>query len=60
MLRHACFYRRRAKSEIRDATVPASAKRESGTSYDMLERIQKAKDYVEIGVDAEEMKRTEK
>jgi hypothetical protein len=43
-----------AKSEIRDAAVPASAERESGTSYDMLERIQKAKDYVEIGVDAEE------
>ncbi len=32
----------------------ASAERESGTSYDMLERIQKAKAYVEIGVDAEE------
>ncbi|MBQ5558919.1 MAG: hypothetical protein IIT46_03965 [Lachnospiraceae bacterium] len=47
-----------AKSEIRDAAVPASAERESGTSYDMLERIQKAKDYVEIGVDVAELEGT--
>ena len=33
-----------AKSEIRDAAVPASAERESGTSYDMLERIKNAKE----------------
>ncbi len=43
-----------AKSEIRDAAVPASAERESGTSYDMLERIKNAKDFIEIGIDAEE------
>ena len=42
------------KSEIRDAPVPASAERESGTSYDMLERIKNAKDFIEIGIDAEE------
>ena len=43
-----------AKSEIRDAAVPASAERESGTSYDMLERIQKAKEHIEITIDAED------
>ncbi len=65
MLRHACSYRRRAKRSLRLETQPfrRARERESGTSYDMLERIQKAKDYVEIGVDAEEyyriMNRTE-
>ena len=49
-----------AKSEIRDAAVPARAERESGTSYDMLERIQKAKDYVETGLDAEDYYRIKK
>ena len=44
----------KAKSEIRGAVVPASAKHESGTSSDLLERIQNAKDYIPLKLDMED------